>query len=66
MSDLHSLEGCSWNLQTYLSISQKIWDYMHDTMEYDDDLINAMSILSDFLIKRYNDELKIVNPFPEV
>lgn len=66
MSDLYSLEVCSWNLQTYLSMSQKIWDYMHDTMQYDDDLINAMSILSDFLIKRYNEELKIVNQNPKV
>lgn len=66
MSDLYSLEVCSWNLQTYLSMSQKIWDYMHDTMQYDDDLINAMSILSDFLIKRYNEELKIVNQIPKV
>lgn len=63
MPDLHSLEGCSWYLQSYLSVSQKIWDYMHDTMQYDDDVIRALSKISDYLCIRYNQELHEVCPF---
>lgn len=53
-----SVESSGKVLTDWLELSQMVWDYMHDEMKYDQDLIDSMTCVSDFFRHRYNDAIK--------
>ena len=41
----------------YFKISNAIWDYMHDTMKYDDEVCHAITVMTKYLCNLHNELL---------
>lgn len=58
MLNFNSVEKTGKILTDWLELSRIIWDYMHDEMKYDQNLIDSMTYVTDFFRHRYNDAIK--------